>query len=78
MENKHSEDELSYMEDFISDYISNDQCNNIATNNHNCRNCSCIDDCYDIAHSKCDSEWAASIDYGGCDSEEEFWEQIFD
>lgn len=78
MENKYSEDELVCMEDFISDYISDEQCKDIASNVHNCRNCYCIDECYALANNKCNSEWAESIDYGGCNSEEEFWEQLFD
>lgn len=78
MENKYSEDELICMEEFISDYISDEQCEDIAANDHNCRNCHCIDECYSLANNKCNSEWAESIDYGGCDSEEEFWEQLFD
>lgn len=78
MEKKYSEEELEYMADFISDYISKQECEDIMANNHDCKNCSCIDDCYGLANNKCNSEWAESIDYGGCDSEEEFWEQLFE
>jgi hypothetical protein len=44
----------------------------------NCSNCVDIEDCYREANTRCNSEFAKSIDYGGCDSEEEFWEMLFD
>lgn len=74
MENKYSEDELIYMEEFISDYISPDECDY----DMNCKSCECIDECYMQANNRCNSQWAESIDYGGYDSEEEFWGQLFD
>ena len=47
----------------------------------NCENCSdCNDDqieeCYVVAGKKYGSEFAELINYGGYDSEEEFWENI--
>lgn len=31
-----------------------------------------------IANCRCNSEFAKNINYGGYDSEEEFWEALFD
>ncbi len=78
MKNKYSEDKLKSMTDFIPDYTSDQECGDIMDNNHDCKICSCIDECYGLANRKCNSEYAESIDYGGCNSEEEFWEQLFD
>ena len=74
MKNKYSESELEHMSEFISDYIIPDECDN----DMNCKNCTEVDACYMRANNRCNSEWAESIDYGGCSSEEEFWEQLFD
>jgi hypothetical protein len=75
MENKYTKSDLEYMEFFISDYISQNECE---YHNMNCSNCVDIEDCYREANTRCNSEFAKSIDYGGCDSEEEFWEMLFD
>lgn len=78
MKNKYSKDELRYMINFISDYITEIECNDIIEgNNMDCENCSCIDDCYSMANDKCNSEFAESIGYDGCNSEKDFWEQLF-
>lgn len=78
MEKKYGENELENMADFISDYISEDECEDNIGNNFDCKNCENIEDCYMLANNRCNSEWAESIDYGGYDTEEEFWEQLFD
>lgn len=44
-------------------------------NNYDCSNCCEIEECYYDAVSIENSLYAESIDYGGYDSEEEFWEQ---
>ena len=46
----------------------------------NCKNCDNeqIEECYYKANNTCNSIFAESIGYGGYDSEEEFWEQLFD
>lgn len=48
-----------------------------------CKNCNGCDDtqleeCYSIATSHCNSESAEAINYGGYDSEEEFWDNILE
>lgn len=74
MKNKYDKIELEHMSNLISDYVDNEECNC----DMDCKNCENIDECYMKANNRCNSEWAESIDYGGCDSEEEFWEQLFD
>ena len=43
-------------------------------NNYDCSKCCEIEECYYDAVSIENSLYAESIDYGGYDSEEEFWE----
>lgn len=79
MNKNFTEDELESMTDLITDYISERECHeDFLGNNYNCKECENIDDCHMIANSRCNNEWAESIDYGGCDTEEEFGEQLFD
>ena len=54
---------------------------NMKGNNSNCigdecEDCPDIEYCYAEAVSKCSSEFAENVNYGGYDSEEEFWENI--
>ena len=44
--------------------------------NFNCRDCSELENCYFKASTKFAHEFAESLDYGGYDSEEEFWENL--
>jgi len=60
------------MEDFIKDYID---CEN---GDYDCKNCSNNDECYMEANAICNHEFAESIGYGGYDSEDEFWESLYD
>lgn len=50
-------------------------CEEDCINDYSCENCAGIKDCYHKAVSIEDSLYAESVDYGGYDSEEEFWEQ---
>lgn len=43
---------------------------------HNCLDCGEIEFCYHIASKRITHDFAKSINYGGYDTEEEFWEQI--
>ena len=45
-------------------------------NNFNCKECSELETCYFKASTKCAHEFAEILDYGGYDSEEEFWENL--
>ena len=52
--------------------IPEDEC----VNNYKGKKCGNIEECYWNAISKENSLFAESLDYGGYDSEEEFWEQM--
>lgn len=43
---------------------------------HECLDCSEIEFCHSMAVQQMSHEFAESINYGGYDTEEEFWEQI--
>ena len=54
---------------------------NMKDNNPNCtgddcRNCSEIDECYSEAIALSNHEFVKSINYGGYDTEEEFWDNL--
>ena len=42
----------------------------------NCRDCCDLENCYIKASIKSSHEFAKSLDYGGYDTEEEFWENL--
>ena len=73
MESNYNESNLIHMSDMTSDYISEKECDY----DMDCKNCECTDDCYIKANNWCNGEFAESIDYGGYDTEEELWEQLF-
>lgn len=41
-----------------------------------CEECSELEQCYYKAFTKSSHEFAESLDYGGYDSEDEFWENL--
>ena len=41
-----------------------------------CNECVFLENCYQVAKQREDGDWAKSIDYAGCDTEEEFWETL--
>ena len=45
-------------------------------NDFNCRDCCDLENCYVKASIKSSHEFAKSLDYGGYDTEEEFWENL--
>lgn len=75
---KSSSDGMESKEEMLDLIIDEDMKNN----NPNCIYDECNEDCPDIeccyaeAISKCNSEFAESIDFGGYDSEEEFWDNL--
>lgn len=74
---EYSKEELESMADLITDYISKRECKeDLISNDYDCVNCGNIEECYMEANSRCNSEFAESINYGGYDSEEEFWENL--
>lgn len=50
----------------------------ICDSDGNCKQCNDIEACYWRVDSRINSEYAESIGYGGYDTEDEFWEQLFD
>lgn len=67
------------MIDLIKEYLTIEDCEMLSGgNNFDCENCECSDECCSLANRRCDSEYADSVSYGGCDTEEEFWEQMLD
>ena len=67
------------MGDLIFQYLNNDDCERISGgNDFECSDCWHKEECYSLANQRCNSEFAESCNYGGCDTEEEFWEQLFD
>lgn len=72
MNNKYDEKDIKEMVDLINAYDGEyDICERIG-----CSTCSHLEDCYYVARQKQDSEWARLINYGGYDTEDEFWEQL--
>ena len=43
---------------------------------HDCMDCGDLEFCYTVALQKLNHEYAESLDFGGYDTEDEFWEQI--
>ena len=70
------------MINIIKDYITRKDCNKISgrfdSELFNCSECTDKDVCVAIATNRCNSDFAESINYGGCRNEEEFWGQLFE
>jgi len=66
-------EERKYQENMINTYGGIPDCDY-----KNCNNCNDnqIKECYAIASSNCNSEFAELINYGGYDTEEEFWDNL--
>ena len=60
---------MSYLKNNINKY----ECDE----NYDCKKCCKIEECYYLAIQREDSSYAKSLDYGGYDTEEEFWDQIY-
>ncbi len=68
-----NKEEREYQKDMINTYGVISDCDL-----GNCGGCSDeqIEECYSIASSNCNSLFAKSINYGGYNSEEEFWDNL--
>lgn len=63
--------------ELIKEYITEEECMFDRDNEiFDCESCSNFDECYMKAEIRCNTEFAESVDYGGYNTEEEFWEQI--
>ena len=72
MNKQYDEDDIKEMIELIEDYnIEYDNCGQV-----DCSDCCHLEDCYYVARQKEDSEWVKLINYGGYDTEEEFWEEL--
>jgi hypothetical protein len=70
----YNDEEKEEMIELINDYeIEHDDCERSY-----CNECCFLEDCYYIARQKENNKWAELINYGGYDTEEEFWEQLLD
>lgn len=70
---------MSEKKSLIMEYITEDECCYMCDNEvFDCESCSSFEECYLNANNKCNKEFAESINYGGCCTEEEFWEQLMD
>ena len=65
-------DNVEEMKELIVDELS--ECE--FGNNFRCEKCSELEQCYYKASTKLSHEFADSLDYGGYDSEDEFWENL--
>ena len=64
--------DIDDMKQLITDELS--ECYNDC--DFHCANCCDLEECYSKASIKSNHEFAESIDYGGYDSEEEFWDEL--
>lgn len=63
--------------DLIEEYITEKECEYMCDDElFNCDFCSNLEECYMKSCERCDIEFAESVDYGGYDNEEDFWEQF--
>ena len=70
---------MNEKERLIRDYITKEECYCLCDSEElfDCASCSCFDECYMKAEIKCDIEFAESVDFGGYNTAEEFWEQNY-
>ena len=69
---KNSFDNINEMAELIQDELP--ECE--YDENFNCKKCSELEECYYKASTKSAHEFAESVNNGGYDSEEEFWENL--
>lgn len=61
---------ISYIEEYGTEYVCD--------SDEDCKNCDDVESCYWRVNNKINSTYAESIGYGGYDTEDEFWEDLFD
>lgn len=69
---KNDFENINEMIDVITDELT--ECE--LDDNFQCSDCCDLEQCYFKATTKANHEFAESLDYGGYDSEEEFWENL--
>nr|DAX13891.1 MAG TPA: hypothetical protein [Bacteriophage sp.] len=65
-------DNVEEMKELIVDELSKCEFDS----NFRCEECSELEQCYCKASTKSSHKFAESLDYGGYDSEDEFWENL--
>lgn len=78
MKEQFDNEELDFMVSIIEENLTEDDCNELQNDEPSCKTCSSLEVCYHLANQKCDSQFAENINYGGYDTEEEFWENLLD
>lgn len=68
---------IEEMKDLIKEFITEEECNYDCDDEmFNCESCSNFEECCMKAEIRCNVEFAESVDYGGYNTAEDFWEQI--
>lgn len=63
--------------DLIREYITEEECNFECDDEmFDCKLCSNFEECYLKAEIRCNTDFAESVDYGGYNTAEDFWEQF--
>lgn len=78
MKEQFDNEELNFMVSIIEENLTEDDCYELINTDLPCKTCPSLEDCYHLANQKCDSQFAENINYGGYDSEDEFWENLLD
>ena len=76
MKEQFDDEELDFMLGIIEENLTEDDCDELINDELPCKTCLYLEDCYHLANQKCDSQFAENINYGGYDTEEEFWENL--
>lgn len=70
---------MNEKENLIMNYITKEECNYMCSDKlFDCKNCDSLEECYMRACEKCNSEFASNINYCDYNTEDNFWEQLFD
>lgn len=69
---------MNEMKNLILNYITKDECNYMCDDKlFDCNHCSNVNECFSKANDCCDDEFVNSIDYGGYNTKEDFWGNLF-
>lgn len=70
-------DGIDEKKNLIKDCITKEECEYMCDDTlFNCDSCSSCEECYTKSCQRCNDTYAKSINYGGYNTEEDFWEQI--
>lgn len=64
--------------ELITEYITKDECDFMSDGKlFDCISCSNFENCYIESCERCNIEFAKSVNFGGYNTEEDFWEQLY-